>query len=294
MSRLPSLNALRAFEASGRHLTFRGAADELGVTQGAVAQHVRALERSLEATLFHRRARRGVHRRGQAILCFGASRVRHFGRSDVRDQTAGSLRHRLTTPSFAARWLVPRMGQFSHENQEIRVRIEATERLANFQSDGVDIAIRQGRPPFGPGLVSTPLLSSELIVVCHPNLAHGERPISEPGDLLHHVLLEDSHGYWPIFLRKALDTTPLPRFRSMTFSQTALAIEAAISEQGVVLTNRAFVETELDSGLLCQPLHSTVALGEEYFIVSPRMPRNPSAVDNFRRWLTELQRQTSA
>lgn len=289
MRELPPLNALKAFEASGRCLNFRVAADELGVTQGAVAQQVRALERALAVTLFHRGAR-GVALTEEGRRYFASVR-RAF---DLLAEATDEIRPRdaivtvSATPSFAARWLVPRMGPFSQKHPTLRVRIEATERLANFRSDGVDIAVRRGRPPFGPGLSWTPLLPSELIVVCHPSLANGPRPIRRACDLFHHVLLEDSHGYWPILLEQILDGPAAPKFRYMTFSQTTLAIEAAISQQGVALADRAFVEDELKTGLLVQPFASSIEPGAGYFVVSAREPHNRSAVETVRAWLTQI------
>ena len=288
MRDMPPLNSLKAFEASGRQLNFRLAAEELGVTQGAVAQHVRALEALLKAKLFER------HARGLTLTDEGRRYLPPIRRAFdmIAEATTNLAPHDTvvtisSTPSFATKWLVPRLGAFAEDNPNIRVRIDASNALANFQTDGVDIAIRQGKPPFGPGLVAEPLFASELVAVCHPDLATGPHSISSPEDLRHHVLLEDTHGLWPLFLEKALGGKQFPDSKTTNFSQTSLAIDAAIARQGVALTNRAFVEADLEANRLCQPFPFSTTAEEGYYVVAPREPRNPGIVAIMRRWLIE-------
>ncbi len=286
MRNLPPLNSLKAFEASGRHLNFRLAAEELGVTQGAVAQQVRALEARLKVKLFHRQSR------GLALTDVGRGYLPSIRRAfDLIAEASENLAPLevvatiSSTPSFATRWLVPRIGTFAKDHPNIRLRLDASNALANFQSDGVDVAIRQGKPPFGPGLVADPLFTSELIAICHPDLATGSRPITSPQDLRHHVLLEDTHGQWPLFLEKALPDKQIPDMRTMNFSQTSLAIDAAIALQGVALTNREFVKNDLQSNHLCQPFPFSTTTEEGYYVVAPRKPRKPSVVAIVSEWL---------
>jgi len=287
MNRLPPLNALKAFEASGRHLNFRLAAEELGVTQGAVAQHVRGLEAALDVKLFQRLAR------GLALTDEGRKYLAPIRRAfDMIANATDDLHPQeavitiSATPSFATKWLVPRLGQLASDHPDIRVRLDASNTLANFQNDGVDIAVRQGRPPFGPGLMATPLFSSELIAVCHPDLTVAERPLSKPEDLVHHVLLQDTHGYWPLLLEKTFADCGVPNIRTMNFSQSSMAIDAAMAGQGVALCNRAFVESALKSGRLCQPFDLSIEGGHGYYVVAPRQPRNPKLVVRMRAWLS--------
>ena len=286
MRNIPPLNSLKAFEASGRHLNFRLAAEELGVTQGAIAQHVRALEALLKIKLFERRPR------GLSLTDEGRRYLPTIRRAfDMVAEATENLAPRdavvtiSSTPSFATRWLVPRLGTFADDYPNIRVRLDASNALANFQTDGVDIAIRQGKPPFGPGLVAEPLFASELIAVCHPDLAQGANPISSPEDLRHQVLLEDSHGQWPLFLEMALDGAQKFDMKTMNFSQTSLAIDAALARQGVVLTIRAFVESDLEANRLCQPFPDSMLSEEGFYVVAPREPRMPGIVDITRNWL---------
>jgi len=288
MREMPPLNALKAFEASGRHLNFRLAAAELGVTHGAIAQHVRALEALLKVKLFERQAR------GLALTDEGRRYLPPVRRAfDMIAEATASLAPQdglvtiSSTPSFATKWLVPRLGLFMEDHPNIRIRLDASNAVANFQSDGVDIAVRQGKPPFGPGLVAELLFASELIAVCHPDLTTDRHPISSPEDLRHHILLEDTHGQWPLFLEKALGGCKLPDMKTTNFSQTSLAIDAAIARQGVALTSRAIVETDLAAKRLCQPFPFSMIADEGFYIVAPREPRNAGIVGITRKWLVE-------
>ncbi|WP_037308902.1 transcriptional regulator GcvA [Ruegeria halocynthiae] len=288
MRNLPPLNSLKAFESSGRHLNFRLAAEELGVTQGAVAQHVRALEDLLKIKLFER------HARGLSLTDEGRKYLPPVRRAfDMIAEATGNLSAQSavvtisSTPSFATRWLVPKLGSFAQDHPDIQVRLDASNNRANFQTDGVDIAVRQGKPPFGPGLVAEPLLAAQLIAVCHPDLASGPDPIQSPRDLLNHVLLEDTHGQWPLFLEAALEERPVKDVKTMTFSQTSMAIDAALASQGIALANPEFVEADLMANRLCQPVEFSMETDEGYYVVAPREPRNPVIVSIVRRWLAE-------
>jgi LysR family transcriptional regulator, glycine cleavage system transcriptional activator len=177
--RLPPLNALRAFEASARHLNFRLAAEELGVTQGAVAQHVRGLEADLAIKLFDRLPRT------LALTGPGRSYAAQLRRAfDLMMQATAALRPeplRLTisvSPTFASKWLIPRLPDFTTAHPEIELQILASESLSNFQSDGVDIAVRQASPPFAADLLVDLLFEQELVAVCSPRLlSHPPRPL---------------------------------------------------------------------------------------------------------------------
>lgn len=286
MRSMPPLNSLKAFEASGRHLNFRLAAEELNVTHGAVAQHVRALERMLNIKLFHR------HARGLSLTDEGRRYLPPIRRAfDMIAEATETLAPRdavvtiSSTPSFATRWLVPRLGLFSTDYPDIRLRLDASNTLANFQTDGVDIAIRQGQPPFGPGLIADNLYGSEIIAVCHPDLTEGENAIRSPEDLTRHILLEDAHGHWPVFLEAALGDRQLLGTRTINFSQTSLAIDAAIARQGVALTNPALVNDDLRENRLCQPFDFSKDTNAAFYVVAPREPRHPALVACVRDWL---------
>jgi len=164
--RLPNLNALRMFDAAARHLNFRYAAEELHLTQGAVAQQVRKLEADLGKTLFKREAR------GLSLTADGATLHRPIRQAmtliedGVAQLVPDAFKVTLSvTPSFAAKWLIPRIGQFEAENPQIELNIQASEALTHFSTDGVDLAIRQGTPPFGKTLSYTKLAPLDLTMV---------------------------------------------------------------------------------------------------------------------------------
>lgn len=283
---LPPLNALRAFEAAGRHLNFRLAAEEIGVTQGAVAQQVRGLEARLGVTLFDRRPR------GLALTDAGRAYLapirRAFALIEAATADLAPRRSVLTIsvpPSFAPKWLVPRLGRFTAQNPDVEVRVEASDRLANFQSDGIDIAVRQGRPPFGPGLRSDLLFPATYFAVCSPELRDGQAPLRQPSDLARHVLLHDTHGLWPLYLERLFPDDPPPGLRGMNFSQTSLSIDAALAGQGVALACAPLVEADLAAGRLCRPFDAEVEADLGFHVVMPRQPRNPESVARMRDWL---------
>ncbi len=286
MRKLPPLNSLKAFEASGRHLNFRLAADELGVTQGAVAQQVRGLEELLKIKLFDRQPRGlSLTDEGRGYLPAIRRAFDMIGEATEQLSPQDAVVTISTTPSFATRWLVPKLGRLAQDHPELRVRLDASNALANFQTDGVDIAIRQGTLPFGPGLVAEKLFSGDLIAVCHPDLAAGSHPIEVPSDLAHHMLLEDTHGHWPLFLEALTKDSPEFETKSMAFSQTSMAIDAAIAGQGVALTARDFVIEDLAAHRLCQPFEYSMPMTDGYYLVAPRRPRKPALVAMVNGWL---------
>lgn len=291
MARLPPLNALKAFEASGRHLNFRLAAEEIGVTQGAVAQHVRALEADFQVKLFDRQAR------GLALTEEGRKYHAPVQRAFdlIRDAT-DDLRPQQgvvtisVTPSFATKWLVPRLAQFTDANRDLNVQIVASPDLANFQDDGIDLAVRQGHAPKGSGLVSAALFPSEFYAVCHPALLEGDHPLLTPEDLRHHTLLLDGHGLWPLFAETVVGGKPAPRYRTIKFSQTAHAVDAALAGQGVALASDLFAADEITAGRLVRPFPQTVQKDLGFFIVAPRKSRNANSVSRMWDWLIEQSR----
>lgn len=288
IGRLPPLNALRAFETATRRLSFRAAADELGVTQGAVAQHVRGLEASLGVKLFQRLPRT------LALTDEGRAYVTHIRRAFelIREATL-ALRPeplRLTisiTSTFAAKWLLPRLPAFTEANPLIDLRILASESLANFQSDGVDIAVRQGKPPFGPGLKVDFLFAQEIVAVCSPKLLARAVKSLEPTALKNQVLLHDTHDLWPEFIERELGIAA-PDVKSLRFNQTGLAIDAAVSGQGIALVSKFLVETDLSAGRLIQPFAATMHGGRDYYVVAPRKQRHPAPTETVRRWLLSM------
>ncbi|MBY4693006.1 transcriptional regulator GcvA [Burkholderia latens] len=284
--RLPPLNALRAFEAAARHLNFRLAADELGVTQGAVAQQVRHLEDVVDVQLFRRLPRGLALTRGGLEYFSSVQRALQII-SDATDALGErpTVLAVSTTPSFASKWLIPRLADFGRLHPDIEVRVIADERLATFRADGVDIAIRLSKPPFPPGLVAQLLFPLDVFAVASPALLDGGAPIRKPADLSKHVLLHDAHDLWPEFIGKLggkgrADPTKGPRF-----SQSLLAIDAAVAGQGIALTSEPLVERDIAEGRLRRVFDFSFPMSLGFYVVFPQANAESYALGAMRRWL---------
>ncbi|KUZ98534.1 LysR family transcriptional regulator [Burkholderia latens] len=284
--RLPPLNALRAFEAAARHLNFRLAADELGVTQGAVAQQVRHLEDVVDVQLFRRLPRGLALTRGGLEYFSSVQRALQII-SDATDALGErpTVLTVSTTPSFASKWLIPRLADFSRLHPDIEVRVIADERLATFRADGVDIAIRLSKPPFPPGLVAQLLFPLDVFAVASPALLDGGAPIRKPADLSKHVLLHDAHDLWPEFIGKLggkgrADPTKGPRF-----SQSLLAIDAAVAGQGIALTSEPLVERDIAEGRLRRVFDFSFPMSLGFYVVFPQANAESYALGAMRQWL---------
>lgn len=195
MRQLPPLNALRAFEAAARHMSFSKAADELNVTPAAISQQIRALEDIVGVKLFRRLTR--------ALLLTDAGRVAlpaltagldllAEGYSDMRRQEDAGALTISVAPSLAAKWLVPRLEGFRALHPQFDIRIDATDRLADFQRGDVDVALRYGDGQYD-GMEVRCLMSELSAPVCSPALLEGAHPLRKPTDLRHHTLL---HSQW--------------------------------------------------------------------------------------------------
>lgn len=245
---LPNLNALRMFDAAARHLNFRRAAEELHLTQGAVAQQVRRLEADLGVALFVRAAR------GLALTEVGASYHSAVRRAlqIILDATANlapqATRIVLSVPpSFASKWLVPRLPAFAEANPDVELSILATEALTDFKSDGVDLAVRLGSTPPGPELASVLLAPVSLCAVCSPEFIASRSTVTGLADLAAHQLIQDAHRGWEKLFAQAGLTLPA---RMLTFNQTALALDAATHGQGIALAPHLLAEDDLARGRL--------------------------------------------
>jgi LysR family transcriptional regulator, glycine cleavage system transcriptional activator len=191
LRRLPSLNALKAFEAAARSESFTRAAEELSVTQAAVSQQVKALETELGLTLFNReRQRLAITEAGReylAVVRDALDRIALGTDHLVRRQSAGILTV-STSPDFAAKWLVHRLGRFAEVHPEIDLRVSASLHHVDLAREQVDLAIRHGEGNW-PGLDVVRLCSERLFPVCSPKLVSGRSRIAKASDLLKFPLL---------------------------------------------------------------------------------------------------------
>lgn len=240
--RLPPLNALPSFEAAARHLSFSRAAEELHVTHGAVSRAVRKLEDHLGVQLMVR-ASRSVR-----LTPVGASFVAEVrevlghlaaATSAATGQTCAIVSV-STIDSFAARWLMPRLPRFRRARSDIDVRVATSERLADFVSDGIDIAVRCGGGQY-PGLSAEPLMKEDHFPVCSPRLTRGRHALRTPADLARHTLLHDVFTVdWAMWLHSA-GIGHIDPHRGPTFLSSDHAIQAAVLGEGVILGRSAVV-----------------------------------------------------
>lgn len=301
--RLPSLNALRAFEAAARHLSLTKAARELNVTPAAVSHQLKALEADLGITLLRRikgafiltetaQAALPVLRAGFDQISEAARRLR-----------ADEARHFLTISagaSFAASWLVRRLGRFKQTHGDIEVRLQTSDETVDFARDGVDVAIRFGTGIY-PGLQAIRLFDEEIFPVCSPILPKSGRPLGRPGDLAAHTLLhvewsrhEGETLDWEIWLRAAgadgVDASRGPRF-----SHTSMALQAAIEGQGLALGSDTLARDDLVSGRLIRPFDVAVPVNFAYYLVCPEETAEWPKIAAFRHWiLAEINTGTTA
>jgi len=284
--RLPPLNALKAFEAAGRHLSFSQAAAEL---------QVKALEEYLGVALFLRGNRRIELSEAGAHLLPGISdgfqrmlaATEAFRRLHADQPLVISI-----VPAFGGKWLMKRLDRFRELHPDICIRIEATESVADFSRDPVDIAIRYGSGDY-PGLRVDCLLGEEVYPVCSPDLLAGEHPLREPADLQHHVLLDSDwnpdYPTWPdweMWLKAAgLGDLPVTYGPRLGGSSESLLIEEAIAGRGVILASSILVADDIDAGRLVRPFDVSFPVQFGYWLVCPETTADQPRIRTFREWL---------
>lgn len=292
LNRLP-LNALRAFTVAARHLSFARAADELGVTPAAVSQQVRSLEDNLGLQLFRRTGRQMLLTdEGQALL---PGLLDGFGKLAAALDAPLSLGAdaALTVslaPSFAAKWLVPRLDDFHTAHPEVDVRISAGMQLVDFDAGDVDCAVRYGAGAY-PGLETVKLFSESVVPVCSPALLAADPPLETPRDLGRHTLIHDdspdrdaSCPDWRMWLRAAGVSGADPA-RGLRFDQSSLVLEAAISGRGVALAKARLADVDLRAGRLVRLFDLSHPVRFAYYFVSPPAKARLPRVRAFRDWL---------
>ena len=279
--RLPSLNALRAFEAASRHLSLTQAARELNVTPAAISHQIKALEADLGCKLLRRS-------KGQFILTETAQEALPVLRAGfdqiaeaARRLRSDSSRHILTIsvgPTFASTWLVRRLGGFAGSYPDIDVRLHTTDSLADFARDGVDVAIRFGGGDY-PDLTAIRLFDEEIFPVCSPRSADRAAAVSRrPEDLAKQTLLHVEWTWrgdittrpfdWEMWLLAAgiegVDHTRGPRF-----SHSSMALQAAMEGQGLALGSLALASDELAAGRLVRPFDLALPHNFAYYLTFP-------------------------
>ena len=294
--RLPPLNALRAFEAAARHLSFTRAAGELHVTQAAVSHQVKALEEHLGRKLFRRLNRALLLTDdGQAYLpsISRAFTLLNDATNDLLTKQAPGPLTVSALPSFAARWLVPRLGRFRHIRPDIDLRIDPSAALSDFAGGDVDVGIRYGRGKY-PGMRADWLMTEDIFPVCSPALLEGPHPLRDPKDLEHQVLLhDDGHGDWRTWLLAA-GVERVDPARGPIFTDSSMLIQAAMAAQGVALARGVLAADELAAGRLVRPFTLSLSTEYAYYLVCPVNTAEQPKIAAFRDWLLDEARSESS
>jgi LysR family glycine cleavage system transcriptional activator len=287
MALLPPLETLRVFEVACRHGSYSEAARELHVTHSAVSQRIRQLEDELGLTLFERQGNR-------MVLTSSGLRLQAGVKSAFSELGAalGSIHTRRSDaeitvsllPVMAARWLVPRLSRFKARFPHINLHIKTGRSLANFKSDGVDIAIRFGTGDW-KGLRAIKLLHEEFFPVCSPSLNDGRLP-KDPASMLSQPLLIDRNLSWHAWFRSAglkLDRDIV----GTSFTDTNALMEAAATGQGIALGRLSFTRSDILAGKLVRLSEHSLRVTYCHYAVYPIASESSPALVAFRDWLIE-------
>jgi len=285
--RLPPLNALKAFEAAARHGSFTRAAEELCVTQGAVSHQVKALEAELGLKLFNReRQRLVITEAGRTYLVVVRDAFDRIGDGTERllQRQRGGVLTVSTSPNFAAKWLVHRLGRFAEVHPEIDLRISASPHHVDFAREDIDLAVRHGDGT-AAGLHVTRLCTEELFPVCSPKLLNGRNRLRAPADLARFPLLHvgDRQGWrqWLDFAG-AIGVDPS---RGPILNQASMAIDAAVDGQGIALARTALAAWDLIGGRLVRPFGAAMPASYAYWIVCSEAVAKLPKIVAFSDWL---------
>lgn len=283
--KLPPLAALRVFEAAARLGSISAAADELSVTHSAVSQQIKSLEESFGVRLFGRAGRRVVLTAAGRELALGANEA-----LCALARTANLVRrranpHRLTVttlPSFATRWLSPRMGSFLRLEPRVEISLIAASAVLDFDRDGIDVALRFGLGDW-PGMRAERLLDDEMLVVANPAYLGGPLP-RQPADLAGCTLLRSDGEFWaPWFARVGLDW-PEPD-TGLFVNDSSLVLQWVEAGRGVALTRRSLADEALRRGTLVQLFDATLPMERGYWFVTPEGVEPTPLLSRFRDWL---------
>jgi LysR family glycine cleavage system transcriptional activator len=282
-NRLPPLAALKAFEAAARLGSFSRAAQETYVTHGAVSHQVKALEALVGVPLFARNGRRvALTAEGKALADRVRTALRDIG--DAIDSVGRRERSNQLTvsmlPSFAARWLMPRLGRFMEQHPHIAVNVQASHTLADFARDGVDMAVRFGRGGWA-NVEAEKLMDDERFPVASPRLNRGKLP-ARPADLAKYRLLSTDDEPWLPWFKAA--GVKLAEPAGPMFNDASMMVQAAVDGRGIAYARRSLTEDALAAGDLVRLFDIALKAEESYYLVWPK-GRTPAKVLAFRDWI---------
>jgi LysR family glycine cleavage system transcriptional activator len=288
---LPSLNALRAFEAAARHLSFKTAARELNVSQSAVSHQIKALEDSLGLTLFLRRPREvqltlsGLHY--YPILRDAFDRI-----ADGTELMLGSRSKSILTvqlySTFAIKWLLPRLTSFQSDNADIQIRLHTSQANTDFHHESVDVAILIGLAN-NPTLRYDHLFDTQLFPVCSPDYLSRSGLIESPSDLKNHPLLQVSPSPedWPNWV-KGMELDPFSHNSKLQLQMESYndALASAAQGFGIALGQQPYMSEYLDSGMLVEIFpERRITNPNHWFLACRNEQANAAKIQAFRAWL---------
>jgi LysR family transcriptional regulator, glycine cleavage system transcriptional activator len=285
-ARIPPMQALRAFEATARTGSLTRAAESLNLTHGAISHQIKALEASLGVPLVER-AGRGIRVTGAGARLATRVRAALADITDaVREASARSNPRQLRVsvmPSFAARWLLPRLGRFLARHHDIEIDVRSSFALVDFLADDTDVAIRYG---FGgwPDVEAEHILSDTFFPVCSPRLASGLP--AQPRDLARHTLLRSDDELWKPWFEAVGLGWPEPS-RGPIFNDSALTLQAAVEGQGIALARSSLLGNDVKNGLLVRLFDIDVPAWRRYYLVYPRRLSGSPKLALFRAWLLD-------
>lgn len=284
--RLPNLTSLRAFEAAARHESFTKAANELGMTQAAVSQQVKALEIEIGCQLFTRRPQivtltpAGRQVSEQITHAFGIMCDAFDGLARVDEAVLAVA----ALPSFAAAWLVPRLGQFQFDHPNIAVRLKGIRGDVDLIEKGFDVGIRPGRGEW-PGLKSHELFTMKFAPMCSPSFLEKHGPFATPAAMLSAPLVDRHSPWWRLWLDAAGETASVPEGSTLQLGAQNLEHIAAAQGYGIALLTPALFKEELASGRLVQLFDTVAHDGRGYWFVYPEARGRTTKVKMFRDWI---------
>jgi LysR family transcriptional regulator, glycine cleavage system transcriptional activator len=286
---MPPLKALLAFEAASRHGSFSRAAEELGVTPSAISHHIQKLEDFLGVRVFARHAGRAVLT--NAGRAYASEIERGFGTimGATRLVAPQSQRDHLfivSGPSFAAKWLRPRMGNFIEQYPDIGIRLSTISDLRELENIRFDVAVAYGCPPAVNGRQIEPLLAERLRPLCSRRLIE-QLQLRDPADLSRATLIHSSNALtWTDYLRKVAGSNIRAR-HELWFDRSTMAIDAAVEGLGVVLESEILAADELERGTLVAPFQQPKFEVEtvSYYLVQSTEAKGRGHVVAFERWL---------
>ncbi|MGB0783096.1 MAG: transcriptional regulator GcvA [Marinomonas sp.] len=287
------LAGLGTFAIAARHLSFTKAAQEMHLTQGAVSQQIRQLEERLGVTLFVR-----YHRRLELTVA-GVRLAVQLNHSfteisdlilELQEEETSNILTVSVMPSFATKWLIPRLGSLQEAYPDLQLRIQANDREVNFQRDRIDVAIVHSHVHSSKGYI-VPLMKDQVFPVCSPAFAK-QRDLCEPSQLAQVPLLNDDsewrfsspYAEWEKWLLLA-NTKGIKASRGISFNRGDLAVQAAIAGQGVALGRTPLVMDDIQQGRLMRPFDQTLDEGHAYLFVCPEMQRQREPVQQLLSWL---------